>query len=408
MKLATRVVHGGERRSPGEFHPVSTPIYNSATFYYDSLAEIDRIAGGERAGFMYGRYANPTNQALEQAVAELEGTESAWSFASGMAALHAAILAAAPQPGDTILCSRDVYGATIALLLQVFQPMGVRIRLADLNQIETLEEELTQAAHPVRLVIVETISNPLLRVLDLDAVAAHVHAAGARLLVDATFSTPVLSRPLEQGADFVVHSATKYLAGHGDVMGGIVLTHAADAPAVDAVRKLVGGMLGPNDAWLILRGLKTLALRMERQCANARRVAEFLKGHPEIDAVYFPGLPEHPDHEQARRQFPDGMFGAIVSFEVNVRKTTDGSADLPTEVTRERIFAFVDRLKLILPCTSLGDVQSLLQYPLIASHRSLTPKQRREAGIRDNLLRLSVGIEDAADLIEDVKLALGS
>ena len=405
MKLATRVVHGGERPSPQDFHPVSTPIYNSATFYYDNIAEINRIAGGEQAGFMYGRYANPTNVALEQAVGELEGADSAWSFASGMAALHAAILATAPQPGDAILCSRDVYGATIALLLQVFQPMGVHVRLADLNGLDQLDAALTQAPeHPVRLVIVETISNPLLRVLDIAAVAGRVHAAGARLLVDATFSTPMLSRPLEQGADLVVHSATKYLAGHGDVMGGIVLTRAEHAPAVDAVRKLVGGMLGPNDAWLILRGLKTLALRMERQCANARRIAEFLNRHRTIDAVYFPGLPDHPDHAQARRQFPEGMYGAIVSFEV---KVGDGTAELPSEVTRERIFAFVDRLKLILPCTSLGDVQSLVQYPLIASHRSLSPKQRREAGIRDNLLRLSVGIEDATDLIEDMKQALG-
>ena len=405
MKLETRVVHGGERRSRQDFHPVSTPIYNSATFYYDSIGEIDRVAGGERAGFIYGRYANPTNVALEQAVAELEGAESAWSFASGMAALHAAILSAAPQPGDTILCSRDIYGATIALLLQVFQPMGVRIRLADLNGMDQLEAALAQTPqHSVRLVIVETISNPLLRVLDIAAVAERVHAAGARLLVDATFSTPILSRPLEHGADFVVHSATKYLAGHGDVMGGLVLTRAEDAPAVDAVRKLVGGMLGPNDAWLILRGLRTLALRMERQCANARRVTEFLNGHPAIGAVYFPGLPGHPDHVQARRQFPEGMFGAMVAFEV---KVGDGTSEVPTEVTRDAIFAFVDRLKLILPCTSLGDVQSLLQYPLIASHRSLSPQQRRDAGIRDNLLRLSVGIEDASDLIEDMEQALG-
>lgn len=405
MKLATRVVHGGERRSAPDFHPVSTPIYNSATFYYDSLGVIDRIAGGEQPGFMYGRYANPTNVALEQAVAELEGAESSWTFASGMAALHAAILAAAPQPGETILCSRDVYGATIALLLQVFQPMGVRIRLADLNRPDQLEAELAQpATQRVRLVIVETISNPLLRVLDMASVARLTHAAGARLLVDATFSTPVLSRPLEQGADFVVHSATKYLAGHGDVMGGIVLTRAEDAPAVDSVRKLVGGMLGPNDAWLILRGLKTLALRMERQCANARRIAAFLSGHKGIDAVYFPGLPDHPDHGQARRQFPEGMFGAIVSFELHVRTPT---GDAPTELTRQRVISFVDRLKVILPCTSLGDVQSLVQYPLIASHRSLSPKQRSEAGIRDNLLRLSLGIEDADDLIQDLEQALG-
>lgn len=401
MKFSTRVVHGGEPRPGGNFHPVSPPIYNSATFYYDRIAEIDRIAGGEQPGFMYGRYANPTNQVLEQAVAQLEEADTAWSFASGMAALHAAILAAAPAPGDVILCSRDVYGATIGLLLQVIQPAGIHIRLADLTRPELLDQELAASPHPVRLVIVETISNPLLRVLDVRAMAEKVHAAGAKLLVDATFSTPMLSRPLTQGADYVVHSATKYLAGHGDVMGGIVAARADEAGSLDMVRKLVGGMLGPHDAWLILRGLRTLALRMERQCANARRVAEFLAAHPQVGAVYFPGLRQHPDHVEACRQFPAGMFGAIVSFEVRM-----GDEPLPTEEVKQRIFGFVDRLKLCLPCTSLGDVQSLVQYPLIASHRSLSPKQRREAGIGEGLLRLSVGIEDADDIIEDLEQAL--
>lgn len=401
MKPSTRAVHSGERRLPGRMYSVSTPIYNSSTFFYDSVEQIDRIAGGEEEGFMYGRYANPTNVALELAVADLEGAETAWSFGSGMAALHAAILASAPAPGDTILCSQDVYGATTALLLNVFQPLGIHIRLVDFNQPAALQQALTEGG--VRLAIVETISNPLLRVPDLKSVASAVHAAGAKLLVDATFSTPLLSRPLQQGANYVVHSATKYLSGHGDVMGGIVAAGRSEAAALDAARKLVGGMLGPMDAWLILRGLKTLPLRFERQCANAARIARFLATHERVETVHYPGLPEHPDHAEAGRQFPESMFGAMVAFEVQVGNQGDPAS---TDQTKQAVFGFIDRLQLCLPGTSLGDVQSLMLYPLIASHRALSPKQRQRAGIRDNLVRLSVGIEDADDLIQDLDQAL--
>ncbi|MGH9393535.1 MAG: trans-sulfuration enzyme family protein, partial [Terriglobales bacterium] len=216
----------------------------------------------------------------------------------------------------------------------------------------------------------------------------------AKLLVDATFTSPVLSQPLALGADYSVHSATKYLSGHGDVTAGMVACAAAEAPALDACRKLVGGILGAFEAWLVLRGMKTLPLRMERQCASAAEVAAWLREQPAIERVYYPGFSDHPDYAIAVRQF-GGRFGAMVSFEVR-------GAD------KAAMFQVIDRLRLCLPCTSLGDVQTLVMYPLIASHRDLSPKQRERIGIRDNLLRLSVGIEDPRDIIADLQGALKS
>jgi cystathionine gamma-synthase/methionine-gamma-lyase len=389
MELATKAVHAGRADKVEGAYPVSVPIHPSATFYYDQAAELDAVAGGA-AGYMYARYRNPTGVALEEAVAEMEGADGALAYGSGMAALHAAILASGVAPGDAIVCSQEIYGGTLNLLLNVLAPLGMDIRFADLNTLAGQEQALAGGA--ARLVIVETISNPLLRVLDVAALAERVHAAGARLLVDATFSSPALGRPLEWGADYSVHSATKYLSGHGDVTGGVVAARADELPALDGYRKLVGGILGAFEAWLILRGMKTLPLRMERQCENARRVAEFLRGHARVERVFYPGFSDHPDHAVAARQF-GGRFGGMVSFEVK-------GAD------RAKMLQLMDRLRLCLPCTSLGDVQTLVMYPVLASHRDMAPKQRERVGIRENLLRLSIGIEDAGDLIADLKQAL--
>ena len=395
MRISTRAVHAGGAVAVGGAHPVSVPIHPSATYYYDRMAQLDAVAGGAE-GFMYARYRNPTGVALEQAVAELEGAPeqdvAALSFGSGMAALHAAILASGVAPGDAIVCAQEIYGGTIGLLLNVMAPLGIEIRFADVNRAEELDRAL--AGPGVRLVVAETMSNPLLRVVELAQVAEKAHAAGAKLLVDATFTTPVLARPLGLGADYVVHSATKYLSGHGDVTGGIVAGKSAEMAAVDGLRKSVGGILGAFEAWLILRGLRTLPLRMERQCANAARVAEFLRSHAAIERVHYPGFADHPDHATAERQF-QGRFGGMVSFEV---KGADQAA----------MFQLIDRLKLVLPCTSLGDVQTLVMYPILASHRDVSPKQRQRIGIRDNLLRLSVGIEDADDIIADLDQALSA
>ncbi|MGH9477448.1 MAG: trans-sulfuration enzyme family protein [Terriglobales bacterium] len=387
--MATRAVHSGEPDTVAGAHPVSVPIHPSATFYYDQSAQLDAVAAGAE-GYMYGRYRNPTNVALEAAVAELEGAPGALSFASGMAALHAAILASGVGPGEVIVCSQEIYGGTLGLLLNVLAPLGIEMRFADLNQPAQLDAAL--AGPGVRLVVVESLSNPLLRVLDLAVVAEKSHAAGARLLVDATFTSPVLLQALALGADYSVHSATKYISGHGDAMGGVVAAAAADLAVLDGLRKLLGGILGPFEAWTILRGLKTLPLRLERQCANAATVAAFLRAHPAVDRVNYPGFADHPDHAIAARQF-GGRFGAMVSFEVR-------GAD------RDGILRLMDRLRLCLPCTSLGDVQTLMLYPVLSSHRDMAPKQRARVGIRDNLLRLSVGIEDAGDIIEDLAQAL--
>lgn len=397
MRPATRAVHAGERLAPAGWKSVTTPIYPSATYIYEDIATLERVAGGEENGYMYSRYAHPTGHALELAVAALEAGEdeaaapACVSFASGMAALHAAILASGLQAGDAILCSQDVYGATIGLLRNLFTPLGVRIELASLSQPAAWPEQFA-AARP-RLVLVETLSNPLLRVPDLEALAAAAHAAGARLLVDSTFATPLLCRPLELGADFVVHSATKFLAGHGDVLGGVALAREPETAGLELQRKLAGGVLGPFEAWMILRGLKTLPLRLERQCRTALELAHWLAAHPAIERVHYPGLESHPDHAIARRQFPAGQFGGILSFEL-------GGAG------RERVYRFFNALRIVLPATSLGDVQSLALYPAASSHRDLSPKQRREAGIGDNLVRLSCGIEAVEDLREDLERAL--
>ncbi|MGH9414041.1 MAG: trans-sulfuration enzyme family protein [Terriglobales bacterium] len=391
MRLATRAVHSGEPDPVAGAHPVSVPIHPSASFYYESAAELDAVAGGAE-GYMYGRYRNPTNVALEQAVAALEGADGALSFGSGMAALHAAILASGVAPGDVIVCSQEIYGGTIGLLLNVFAPLGIDIRFADLNQPEAQDQALSGPG--VRLVVVESLSNPLLRVVDLAALAEKTHSAGARLLVDATFTSPALMQALTLGADYSVHSATKFLSGHGDAMGGLVAAHASALAPLDSIRKLVGGILGPFAAWTILRGIKTLPLRLERQCANAVRVASFLRAHPAIERVNYPGFDDHPDHAVASRQFGD-RFGALVSFEVK------GAG-------RAGILRLMDRFKLCLPCTSLGDVQTLVLYPVLSSHRDMAPAQRERVGIRENLLRLSVGIEDADDIMEDLDQALSS
>ncbi len=395
MEMATRAVHQGTPEAGVNPRSVSTPIDLSATFYYERAEQLDAVAGGAE-GYMYARYRNPTGVALECAVAALESDDGmtgigALGFGSGMAALHAAILASGVVPGDAIVCAQEIYGGTIGLLMNVLAPLQIELRFADLTQPEALDRALTGPG--ARLVIMESLSNPLLRVVDVARIAEKTHAAGAKLLVDATFTSPVLLRALAWGADYSVHSATKYLSGHGDVTGGIVAAKEVELAAVEPFRKLVGGILGPFEAYLILRGLKTLPLRVERQCANAAQVAEFLRSHPAVERVYYPGFADHPDHEIARRQF-GGKFGAMVSFEV---KGADKAA----------MFKVIDRLRLCLPCTSLGDVQTLVMYPLIASHRDLAPKQRERIGIRDNLLRLSVGIEAAGDIIADLQQALG-
>jgi len=389
--FATRAVHAGERAPYSGATPVASPITPSVSYLYEDTADLDAALGGERPSPVYARFGTPTVSALETAIASLEGAGAALAVSSGMAAIHLALLDAGARGDAAVVAAQDCYGATATLLSYLLADEGVHTRFVDMNDLDALEQALAEE-HPAA-VILETISNPLLKVADLPAVIERAHAAGAEVIVDATFSTPWLCRPLEYGADYVVHSATKYLGGHGDVLGGVIATSRPRRQSLNELLKLVGSILGPHEAWLILRGLKTLPLRVQRQCESALRVAQWLETHPAVAHVNYPGLPSHPHHELATRLFGGRGYGGVISFEL-----ADGGAPAA--------FRFLEALRLVLPATSLGDVYSLVLYPAMSSHRSLSPEERARLGISDNLLRLSVGIEDVEDIQADLDQAL--
>ena len=321
----------------------------------------------------------------------LEGGHGALACASGMAAMQMAVTAALVDRPRSIVAANALYGATVGMLMNVFEPSGVAVRFVDPTDLPALTAAVEEA-RPGCLVI-ETISNPLLRVGAVDRIAELARQAGAALVVDNTFATPLIARPLSWGADFCVHSVTKYLSGHGDVLGGVVVTTGEHAAGLRTLSRIVGPVLGPFECYLTMRGIKTFPLRMERQCANACRVASWLSSHPKIDRVYFAGDPAHPDAATIRRLFPANLYGAIVSFELK------GAG-------REEVFRFMDALRLVVRATSLGDVHSMMLYPTMSSHREISPKHRLRMGIRDGLVRLSVGIEAPEDIVEDLEQAL--
>jgi cystathionine gamma-synthase/methionine-gamma-lyase len=391
LDMATQLVHAGERQVPVAM-PVTTPIYASVTYTYPSMAEVDKVFGGETPGYVYSRYANPTLTALETAVHALEGGFGASAFGSGMAALHAALLACDIAAGVTVLASQDLYGATIGLLNNVFTSFNVDTIMVDYSDLNALEQK-ARATKP-RIMIAETISNPLLKVCDLACCAEIAHAVGARLIVDNTFATPYLCRPLALGADVVVHSATKYLGGHGDVMGGIVVARdEAQHNLLRSIMKLAGGIMSPYDAHEILRGLKTLALRVERQCANASTIAEKLSGDRRVARVHYPGLAPAEARRKLERTLRPHYAGAIVAVEL-------------ANNTKEGAFRFMDALRLVVRSTSLGDVFTSALHPATASHRDVAPARRRALGIADGLVRLSIGIEQVDDILADLDQAL--
>jgi cystathionine beta-lyase/cystathionine gamma-synthase len=391
LKIHSKAVHAGDRKKPGSHVPVTTPIHTATSYFYDSMEQLDRIFGREEQGYCYSRHDNPSAAALEELMTSLENGAGSLACASGMAALHTAILAALNDRRKSIVAANALYGATIGLLMNVIEPLGVGVRFADVCDLDALRAAVAEARPGC--ILIETISNPLLRVGEIDKIAAIAREAGAALIVDNTFGTPLLVRPIELGASFSVHSVTKYLSGHGDVLGGAVI---ADRDHLDILRSLgrsVGPVLGPFECYLTMRGIKTFPLRMERQCANACRVASWLATHPAVERVYFTGDPAHPDAAAIRHIFPPNLYGAMISFEIK------GAG-------REEVFRFMDALKMIVRATSLGDVHSMALYPVMSSHRDLSPKHRERLGIRDNLVRLSVGIEDTEDIIADIDQAL--
>lgn len=393
MKRESKAVHWGDRRRiSGSFTPVTTPIYTATSYSYDSMDTLDRVLGREIEGPSYTRYGNPTIDALEELIRELEGGAFCAACSSGMAALHLALLGALLDRPRRVLCADAIYGSTANMLMTVLGPIGVETSFVDICDLAAVEAAVLETKPGV--ILMETISNPLLRVGEMDKIAAIAREAGAVLVVDSTFATPLLLRPLELAAGIVIHSATKYLAGHGDVLGGAVISSAEHADTLRSLAHTLGPVMSPFECYLTMRGMKTLAVRVERQCANACKVASWLSAQPRVEQVYFTGDPSHRDFTTIARLFPKNQTGAMVSFELK-------------DAGREEVFHFMDKLQMVVRGTSLGDVQTLASHPAISSHRELTPKHRERLGIRDNLIRLSIGIEAAEDIIDDLRQALG-
>lgn len=389
-RVATRAVHAGERPPRPEFTPVVTPIYPGSTYIYDDLEVMDSALAGEPGRYVYTRYGNPTTTALDNAIANLEGTATAISFSSGMAALHAAIMTSV-EPGAAIVSSNELYGHTLATLSGFMQDWGCNVEFVDILDLEAVSDAIDRL-QPA-LIVCETISNPLMNVTDVPAIVDLARRVRATVLVDSTFTTPVLYRPADDGAQLVVHSMTKYIGGHGDVTGGVVATSRMRRDSLYEYAKMAGGVLGPFESWLALRGLKTLPLRFERQCQNAMKIARALEEHPNVAQVNYPGLTSHGSHDTARRLFRERGYGAMISFTIK-------------DAGQDEVFDYLEALNLIVPATTLGDIYSLSLYPVMSSHRSVDPERRQELGIGDDLVRLSVGIEDPDDIIEDLDQAI--
>jgi len=390
-RLATRAVHTGRPSQPPDYIPTVTPIHPSVTYQYERMDDLDAVFDGTRQGYVYTRHGNPTITALEEAVAALEEGEAALAFASGMAAIHAVLLATGARTGSTVVAAQDIYGATYALLSQLMHSQGVTVRFVDVADLEAVEAACAKLK-PVAL-LAETISNPLLKIANLPALADVVHRHGAALLVDNTFATPCLVQPLSLGTDVVIHSTTKYLGGHGDVLSGVVVTSEEQWAELFEILKMTGANLGPQEAWLVLRGIRTLPLRMRQHSENALTVPRWLEEHPMVSRVYYPGLPSHPQHELAKRLFQEQGYGGMVAFDL-------AGAD------RRQVFRFFEALRLCIPVTTLGDVYTLVLYPAHSSHRALSSEERARIGIGDGLVRMSMGIEAVEDLLNDLEQAL--
>lgn len=387
MKLGTRAVHVGRQNAPlgpdGE-SAHTAPLYLTSNFTYPDAAAADRAANGH--GFLYSRQGNPTTQTLADAVAALEGAEAGLAFASGMAAVAAAVWAYGT--GGVVLASEGLYGGSFELLRELGPQHGVEAQFVPAWDLEAVRCAIGPGT---RALLVETLSNPLLRVADLPALGALAAERGVALIVDGTFTTPCLSRPLEQGATVVVHSVSKYLGGHGDLIGGVAVGSREVIQQLRRYALLLGGVMDPFTAWLCLRGLRTLPLRMERHCENAARLAQALSAMPGVRRVHYPGRADHPDHALAGKVL--AAPGGMISFEL-----ADGAAAR----------RFYDRLTIVSRAASLGEVASLITHPASFSHKGVPAPERQRLGIVDGLLRLSVGIEDVGDLEGDLLQALSA
>jgi cystathionine gamma-lyase len=375
--FSTRAIHAGQPPDPAT-GAVTVPIYQTSTFAQEAV--------GKHRGYEYARTGNPTRAALEQCIAALEGGAHGLAFASGMAAESAVMQLL--KPGDHTVSTDDLYGGTYRLFRRVLEPMGLSFSFVDGTDLTALERAITDHT---RMVWVESPTNPLLKLIDLAAVAKLAHQHRALLVVDNTFMSPYFQRPLSLGADIVVHSATKYLGGHSDLIGGtVVLDNGELLERLAFIQNAVGGVPGPMDAWLVLRGLKTLAVRMREHEKNARQVADFLLAHARVRRVFYPGLQDHPQHELAKRQMTG--FGGMIAFEV------EGGLEAARRV--------VERTQLFTLAESLGGVESLIELPALMTHASIPQETRQAHGVSDGLIRISVGLEDAADLISDLDRAL--
>jgi cystathionine beta-lyase/cystathionine gamma-synthase len=377
VRPGTLAVHAGQHPDPTT-GAIMTPIYCTSTYVQEAPAVV-------KDGYDYSRGKNPTRTALQDNLAALEGGRHGLCFSSGLAAMHALLSTLAP--GDRVVCGNDLYGGSFRLMRRVFEPLGLRIDVIDTTDLDAVDRALEQ---PARLIWVETPTNPLLRITDLAEISKRAHAAGALVGCDNTFASPYLQQPLALGCDIVMHSVTKYLGGHSDlVLGALVVNDDALAESLGFLQMAIGAVPGPMDCFLALRGTKTLHLRMEAHCRNAARVAGFLAEHPRVAAVHYPGLAGHAGHAVAARQMRD--FGGMLSFEL--------------DASVEEAMAFCSRTRVFALAESLGGVESLIEHPPSMTHASISAEQRRAAGLNDGLIRLSVGVEDIEDLLEDLEQA---
>jgi len=378
MQLATKLIHAGVEPDPAT-GAIMTPIYQTSTYVQE--------APGKHKGYEYARTQNPTRKVLEQAVAAIENGTHGIAFSSGMAAIEAMMHTL--QPGDKVIASNDLYGGSYRLFTRIFAKYGIEFQFVDLQDAGRLEQF---ADERTRLIWIETPTNPLIRIVDIQACAEIAHARGALLCVDNTFASPWLQNPLDWGADVVVHSATKYLGGHSDVVLGVVVVKDASlAEQLYFIQNSAGAVPGPHDCWLVLRGMKTLHVRMQRHCENARQIASFLRQHPKVQQVHWCGFSDHPNHAIARKQMRD--FGAMMSFVLKDDRIETAHRILSST----RLFALAE---------SLGGVESLIGHPASMTHASIPREERLKSGLTDSLIRLSVGIEDVDDLIADLEQAL--